>query len=51
MGWADNPQDMRNHQVTVHGLDIGIRADMTVSSSLSALTTIPGAWEREEDTC
>ena len=28
---------MSNHQVTVHGLDIGIHADMTAFSSLSAL--------------
>ena len=43
--WAGKiVRHMRNHQVTVHGLDIGIHADMTVFSSFSALVYNDGSW-------
>ena len=43
--WAGKiVRHMRNHQVTVHGLDIGIHADMTVFSSLSALVCNDRRW-------
>ncbi len=50
MGWHVSPRLMRNHQVTVHGLDIGIHADMTVFCSLPALVCNEQlvAWERAE---